>query len=133
MKICSIRKGCCFLFKKKLVTFTFVKIKTIILSIYLILLSCLPCADTKVNEFHIDSISTSIANNSHSHTNEKHTDLCPPFCSCNCCAAQVLSFNPAVVFIFIKENQLILSPVPTYSSTFQSNFFGSIWQPPQIV
>ena len=45
----------------------------------------------------------------------------------------VSGFNPAVVFTFLKENQLILSPVPTYDSTFQSNFFGSIWQPPQIV
>lgn len=109
------------------------KITTIILSLYLILLSCLPCADTKVKDVHVGSNLVVTVENSHSHTNEKHSDLCPPFCSCNCCAVQVLTFNPTLSYSFSKETELIILQISTYHSVLKSNFFGSIWQPPQIV
>ena len=68
--------------------FTSVKLLNIILSIYLVALSCLPCADMEVSSAaHTDAhelAKTTHDSEGHSHGNDK--DLCSPFCSCNCLA-----------------------------------------------
>ncbi|WP_319802307.1 DUF6660 family protein [Flavobacterium sp. N1736] len=103
----------------------------IILSIYLIVLSGLPCADTLVSE--TKSHTTQIVSQSHEQSHEKGSDLCPPFCSCNCCTTQVLNSAPVISWIFNIDSSLIKKPLSTYNSILISNFYGSIWQPPQIV
>ncbi|MHC0440346.1 MULTISPECIES: DUF6660 family protein [unclassified Flavobacterium] len=102
---------------------------TVLLSIYLIALSSMPCADMEVNSAaHKTAQFSSEANHSH----DKDNDLCSPFCACNCCGAQVLNYQNVAVFEFPSENHLISIPLPSYNSVFASNFYGSIWQPPQI-
>ena len=62
----------------------------ILLSIYLMALSNMPCADMEVNSAaHKTAQFSSEANHSH----DKDNDLCSPFCACNCCGAQVLSYQ----------------------------------------
>ncbi|MEN2412404.1 DUF6660 family protein [Flavobacterium mesophilum] len=101
----------------------------VFLSIYLMALSNLPCADMEVNSaLHKTAQFSSEANHSH----DKDNDLCSPFCACNCCGAQVLSYLSATVFEFPKTYHQISIPLPSYNSVFISDFYGSIWQPPQI-
>mgnify|MGYP006171204831 CR=1 FL=1 len=101
----------------------------IVMSIYLMALSNMPCADMEVNSaMHKTAQFASEDNHSH----DKDNDLCSPFCACNCCGAQVLSYQSAVSFDFPVAYNLILKSLPSYNSVFTSNFYGSIWQPPQI-
>ncbi|WPO77728.1 DUF6660 family protein [Flavobacterium sp. KACC 22761] len=100
-----------------------------LLSIYLMALSNMPCADMEVNSAMHKTAQFSSEN---SHTHDKDNDLCSPFCACNCCGAQVLSYQPVAVFQFSLPSSLITNPLPNYNSVFISNFYGSIWQPPQI-
>jgi hypothetical protein len=67
-----------------------------------------------------------------SHNHDKENDLCSPFCSCNCCGTQILNFNQEITFEFRKVFTEITTQIPTYKSILTSNFYGSIWQPPQI-
>ncbi|WET03165.1 DUF6660 family protein [Flavobacterium sp. YJ01] len=101
----------------------------IILSVYLMALSNMPCADMEVNSaMHKTAQFSSEENHSH----DKENDLCSPFCACNCCGAQVLSYQTPITFEFPQTDHLILSPLPSYNSILASNFYGSIWQPPQL-
>lgn len=108
-----------------------VKWINIILSVYLIVLSSLPCADTLVSDATTPATEKVSQIDDQSH--EKGSDLCPPFCSCNCCAVQILSTTPVISFSFNKPTLLIKKPLSSYHSILTSNFYGSIWQPPQIV
>ncbi|WP_243854605.1 DUF6660 family protein [Flavobacterium sp. 270] len=101
---------------------------TIILSIYLIALSNMPCADMEVNS--IVHQKAQFSSDSHSH--DKENDLCSPFCACNCCGAQILSYQSTNNITFPVVYTAITAVVPNYKSVFISNFYGSIWQPPQI-
>ncbi|WP_141384455.1 DUF6660 family protein [Flavobacterium flevense] len=103
----------------------------IILSIYLIALASMPCADMEVNSA-VHSLNVHQAEHDN-HSHDKSKDLCSPFCICNCCGAQVLSYFPAISYDFPVISTVIKSKEPYYKSVFYSNFYGSIWQPPQIV
>ncbi len=103
----------------------------IILSVYLIALACMPCADMEIN-----SATHSLATHQSTHENHSHdkaNDLCNPFCTCNCCGAQILSFFPAISYDFPLISMVIKTKEPFYKYVFVSNFYGSIWQPPQLV
>ena len=103
----------------------------IILSIYLVALACMPCADIE-----IDSASHSLAvhqSEKDNHSHDKHNDLCSPFCICNCCGAQILNYFSVITYNFSFISSDIKTQEPTYKSINSSNFYGSIWQPPQIV
>ena len=91
----------------------------------------MPCADMETgNDSHLP---TELASNNDNHSHDKEMDLCSPFCTCNCCSVQVLTHFPVNVIDFPIVNQVIKIALPTYKSISTSNFFGSIWQPPQIV
>jgi hypothetical protein len=107
-----------------------VKIFSYILSIYLVVLSCLPCADVEASNFthNLSKIET----NSDNHSHDQENDACSPFCICNCCGQSVLSYVPTVVFNFQTSIEEIETLNSIYKSNLYSNFFGSIWQPPQI-
>lgn len=102
---------------------------TIILSVYLMALSNMPCADMEVNSAAHKTARFSSEDN---HSHDKDNDLCSPFCACNCCGAQVLSYQTTVTFDFSVVNPIISIQLPNYNSVFASSFYGSIWQPPQI-
>ena len=106
------------------------KIWRIILSVILVVLSCLPCADGAV----VSTRETNVAAASHnSHSKEHSGDLCSPFCICNCCGVQILNFTPALAFEpHTVPAELIVKPEITYQSNFASQFSGGIWQPPQL-
>jgi hypothetical protein len=106
--------------------FTVVKTVNFILSIYLIVLSCLPCVDME-QDIMFDNVTI---HNQSNHHQDNH--FCSPLCICNCCSSQSFVYNPIYNFNFIPVKILIDKKNPEYKSILTSNFFGSIWQPPQI-
>jgi hypothetical protein len=114
----------------KMINFTPVKWLNIILSIYLVILTSIPCADMEVNSAGHSMEAHQADRDNHSH--DKDNDLCSPFCICNCCGAQILSYSPTISFELPLISQEIKTKEPVYKSVFASDFFGSIWQPPQL-
>ncbi len=106
------------------------KFLTIIASIYFVALSCLPCSD--VVEINFEKSSKELQSNHENHSHEKENHLCSPFCICNCCGSQIINHFKITTIYFPIATLKISSQVPTYTSIFTSNFYGSIWQPPQI-
>lgn len=104
------------------------KIVNYIFSIYLIMLSCLPCADMEIGS-PMDS-SKEITSKNENHSHDKDNDTCSPFCVCNCCGSQGFVSNIPCDFLSFKNS--IDTRIPEYKSTITCNYFGSIWQPPQI-
>ncbi|HAK79170.1 MAG TPA: hypothetical protein DCM71_20255 [Runella sp.] len=107
-----------------------VKILAIILSIYVLALSSLPCRDIEgchtLNKGKTPSAQTTHADH-HGHTN-----ACSPFCTC---CGSTIAFNfqfPLLVpdnqsSFFTQRVKNIL-----HDDSFFSNFYGNIWQPPKI-
>jgi len=102
------------------------KITNTILSIIFLLLSCLPCAD---KEQDVSFEKVTVSNNSKQHHDN---DSCSPLCVCNCCGCQGFAFNAVHTYIPFPDKLVIDKKIPEYKSVLTSNFFGSIWQPPQI-
>ena len=91
----------------------------------------MPCADMEVNSSVHSAIE--FASNHDNHSHDKQNDLCSPFCACNCCGVQILSHFPIINFDFPLVSTVIETKQPFYKSILSSNFYGSIWQPPQII
>lgn len=109
------------------------KISSVVLSIILFVLSCLPCADADKDVVY-DTNGKVVAERHDDHSKELHNDLCSPFCICNCCGVQILNFTPTLTFnITDIPADYITKLEITYKPQFASMFSGSIWQPPQIV
>ncbi|MRG45755.1 hypothetical protein GFS24_11560 [Chitinophaga sp. SYP-B3965] len=96
---------------------------TYILTILVLTLSCLPCADADVAHNDMESMSMTHP------AQDQHPDACSPFCICTCCA----SYS----FIYYTATNLT---VPVSSPNY--SFFDvhtlheislPIWQPPQLV
>lgn len=106
--------------------FITMKLITFIVSLYFIVLSALPCVDIE---------SGSLAHSEQgTHSHDKDNDLCSPFCICNCCGHFTLNYAPAITFEIIQVPfEQITTQNSIYTSVFHSNFYGSIWQPPQLV
>lgn len=86
----------------------------------------MPCADKEqVGSFEkITAI--------HNSTQHQDKDACSPLCICSCCGCQGFDYNSIYVYNLFSVKTIIDKKVPEYKSIFTSNFFGSIWQPPQI-
>ncbi|MBW4360570.1 hypothetical protein KZH69_08740 [Flavobacterium sp. NAS39] len=89
----------------------------------------MPCADMEVNS--AAHTKPEFASNNDEHSHDKQNDLCSPFCACNCCNVS-LTYFPVTTINFPITTEIIKLPLPTYKSILSSNFYGSIWQPPQI-
>ncbi|PWA05100.1 hypothetical protein DB895_08160 [Flavobacterium psychrotolerans] len=69
-------------------------------------------------------------NNSSKQHHDK--DACSPLCICNCCGCQGFAYNILYNYNLIDVKIIVDKKVPEYKSILTSNFYGSIWQPPQI-
>ena len=82
-------------------------------------LSNMPCADMEVNSAaHKTAQFSSEAN----HTHDKDNDLCSPFCACNCCGAQVLSYQAHLNFEFPVTFSIISIQLPNLQFSFCFQF-----------
>lgn len=86
----------------------------------------MPCADAEPIVSHSK---VTISNQSSQHHNN---DACSPLCICSCCGCQGFAYNTPYAYNLFSIKILIDKKVPEYKSILTSNFYGSIWQPPQI-
>ena len=100
------------------------KVFTIIFSIYILVLSSIPCGDSIGNIVKTTQIISATDNHNHS------TDLCTPFCSCTCCSTSAF-YHTLSSFVMPKELFQSMKFNMVNSSCLSSNFH-SIWQPPKL-
>lgn len=94
-------------------------------SIFLLALSIMPCAD-----LHTEGEGMAISiDTTHEHQ-EEHQDVCPPFCSCNCCSSSIVC-GLANVYSEIEINAP--ETIDRYQSEYFFNYHNGIWQPPRLV
>lgn len=96
----------------------------VILSVYVMVLTAMPCLD--VHAANTNSVSLELVKTSPNQAND--VDLCSPFCFCHCC--QTLSFPLFFRISFINLVGFTLD-IKFKESTFLSPV-ASIWQPPKI-
>ena len=103
---------------------------TLLLSVYLLALMGVPCRDD-----HSHTTTTTIAVEKQLAQEDNHgheADNCTPFCVCACCTTpivvqQLFTFQPVIFHAPYNRN------VISFYQPVASSYFGSIWQPPQIV
>lgn len=88
----------------------------------------MPCADMEIASTMQSSKEISSKNDNHSH--DKDNDTCSPFCVCSCCGNQ--GFANSTSYNFLSFKKIIGTKVFEFQSTLTCNYFGNIWQPPQI-
>ncbi|MCC7401342.1 MAG: hypothetical protein IT214_07640 [Chitinophagaceae bacterium] len=95
-------------------------------ALYLLVVGCLPCNDSKACSHSNFQIIAAITNQEH-HQNSK--DICPPFCSCSCCSGfsinQAMSANHYSPVIF--DTYLFL-----FSTGNLMKVSLPVWQPPKL-
>jgi hypothetical protein len=101
------------------------RIFCILLSIYFLTLSALPCTDEQVGAEKQDTELTVAGHTSHDHEQE----TCSPFCICACCGVSV--------FLSMNTCEIRITEVPVNNSIpFVSGQVlevpQSIWQPPKL-
>jgi hypothetical protein len=99
-----------------------------ILSLYLLVLSCIPCADEKpVHSFSASSFINAQTESEH----PVHTDdACSPLCICTCCSGFTIQTNALTsiqTFPVAFQNKL-----PFYKQAHCQDLAYSIWQPPKL-
>ena len=100
------------------------KVLALILSVYVLVLTAIPCVDVpKDDNLHKTEITNS-SSDQHEHT----TDLCSPFCTCDCCVSPIIN-NSTIVFTCTPITQKITT---AYYNSFVSSLFATIWQPPKL-
>jgi len=100
---------------------------TAFLSAYLLILMVLPC-----NDAHAQTKDVSQTQFSQVQADQHHEDFCTPFCICSCCTTPIIVTQPAVIFEVSYYENFQTRTISFYKSII-SNFYGSIWQPPQLV
>jgi hypothetical protein len=106
--------------------FATMKFLAFILSIYIFALNLAPCED---NATHDNEVQTEISqgmDNDHQH---QDSDLCSPFCICQCCHVSAVHFD-------IPDLKLDISFISTkdvlYLNGSEKDFTNSVLQPPQV-
>lgn len=109
-------------------SFAPVKFLTILFSVYILFLNCIPCSDQE-NCQKLSSEQTYTATTDHS-DHQHDTDFCSPFCTCSCCGhtCKVSSFYLPLEPAFSTLN----SEVPAFQTSLIHEVFLPIWQPPKI-
>jgi len=103
----------------------FMKLFVHILSLYIMVLTAIPCIDKPVDHSLQKSVISSNTAGSHHHV----IDHCSPFCTCNCCSSPkiqqqiVIAFNCAefLLAFFSEQSPSSISAPP-----------NAVWQPPRL-
>lgn len=106
------------------------KFTAIILSVLVLLLSAMPCAEDMVISKYSEIVEH---NEGDSHSHENSGELCSPFCSCSCCSQHMVTAVAVVSFIPICYHQEDIITQSFYKSKLPLNVYSSIWQPPKLV
>lgn len=103
----------------------------LLLSLYVLCLSCMPCTDEV--RVCVEQGQTSMRTAEHSDFGKHASDACSPLCQCHCCpGAVVVSLEarslgltpPAPSWFTDLRHAPLLIGIPTHAA-------GDVWQPPQ--
>ncbi|WP_394336222.1 DUF6660 family protein [Adhaeribacter arboris] len=98
-----------------------------ILSIYMVVLPCVPCADAAPR---MDTLEQTIIGMDSSCPDETPAgDLCSPLCMCSCCAGFALQNVTHKITLSSFPIPVLL---PDYQAAFSPHPYFAIWQPPKV-
>lgn len=101
------------------------RILAAILSLYILGLSLVPCADAGISPTSdVQHISQS-----HHDNHSNHLDLCSPFCVCHCCGTHVVEIDYAFLPSVSPRDTKVYE---NYFDRLTSGLPASILQPPQV-
>jgi len=106
--------------------FATMKFLAFILSIYIFALNLAPCADYSVPDDEVETEISQAIGDDHQH---QDSDLCSPFCSCQCCHINATHFEIADIELDIK---LISTLDFFYLNGSEKDINTSILQPPRV-
>ena len=120
------------LLKKSCIFAPDMKYISLLLSIYLWVLTAVPCSDmptTQGDNISYSAISQVDTSSDHEHT---HSDICSPFCVCTCCQVLIVfpslsTFIPQVSITNMDRN---CNTYYTYKKVIA--YYGAIWTPPKV-
>lgn len=103
---------------------------SILLALYILLLSLLPCGDGLILLDYQSKVENSSLEENHQHSNNCNDDPCSPICGCSCCSIAMdypidLGINLIMPPIPFSQLPCSLSEEVSILSTFD------IWQPPK--
>lgn len=100
-----------------------------IFAFYITVLAVIPCNDVENQWENGTELATDTEHN-HDHDSD---DTCTPFCCCTCCGIQMNIVEYRLMPVEITAVQEFSSEkIKINAVSFHSNYFGEIWQPPQI-
>ena len=96
-----------------------------ILSIYILALNLAPCEDYTVLDNEVQTEVSQVTDSNHQH---QGSDLCSPFCICQCCHISTINFK----FVDVSINTSYISTQDFfYQNGTEKDFTTSILQPPR--
>ncbi|EHQ26091.1 DUF6660 family protein [Mucilaginibacter paludis] len=107
------------------------KYLAIIISLYMTLLSLLPCQDSEDMMAGVTQVTVrqvTVRQNRECNQHESR-ESCPPFCTCACCSTVRHVSSPCVISLPIIT---LISVYPAYRIPAVLKQPIAIWQPPQI-
>lgn len=105
------------------------KIFMFLMAVYILVLTAVPCNNIN-NKCNNKNSKTELTLNI-DHPQDKD-DCCTPFWTCDCCITSLLAID-FPVFSFKKPLVFDISQkIIIRNFFFISDYFGSIWQPPQL-
>jgi len=110
-----------------------VKTISIILALYLLAITTLPCTDNDILGHPADTIEindVSHQDHHHDYDHDHSEDSCPPMCHCTCCG--MIAFVPSEVIIDIQLKDLYDMYIFSYKFDYNYDYNNSVWHPPVI-
>ncbi len=103
------------------------KLFAVILAVYILTLSVIVCNDSESHDIANSDIEYALEADHHSDSGE--TDMCSPFCSCQCCQISIVFFD-VEAFDISKDNYY--KAVYFYQDTDFQVFTHSLFEPPRV-
>jgi hypothetical protein len=105
-----------------------VKLLLAIFAFYLLLLPCVPCADSRdCDESAKVSLTAPL------HEDDDHGDNgCAPFCACACCGQVVANYSQRGQLVPAKPLPAPINHSCNNNDDLPNTFLGNIWQPPRL-
>ena len=105
------------------------KFFSVIFSLYILILSCMPCGDTEDCKV-LNNGKETFAQTEH-YDHQEDTKSCSPFCTCACCGSTIVfSFQCPVLMTENTPSFFPLSEkIMSKNDSFASNFYGNIVSP----